>query len=208
MLFSRLLYFVSIISIASSIQLLIYPGEVRCIGEELVEKSSVKFSFKQVNNVADGNKDLPTKGLRMQISGPSIKQIYRNQLNGGEEKDFQYMVAKSGLHRVCFVSNLKTEQRVEINIKRLFDAENFVKSIKMEALQPLELLLSRAEDATRAINMEMDATIAREVELKVKSENMEWRINAFALFSIVVLISLSAWQTYFLKSYFRAKKLL
>jgi emp24/gp25L/p24 family/GOLD len=60
----------------------------------------------------------------------------------------------------------------------------------------------------QAINSEMDLMISREAALKVSSVDMEWRINAAAVFSIAVLLGLSAWQMVFLKKFFRSKKLL
>jgi hypothetical protein len=62
---------------------------------------------------------------------------------------FQHTSTAPGLYHICFSSTADTVQRVDVEVGRLFDPETFVKSIKAEELQPLELLLSRAEDAAR-----------------------------------------------------------
>jgi emp24/gp25L/p24 family/GOLD len=58
------------------------------------------------------------------------------------------------------------------------------------------------------ITVGMDAMSSKEAELQAASSRMEWRTNAFAVFSIVVLLGMSAWQIVFLKRFFISKKLL
>ncbi|KAG5188432.1 emp24/gp25L/p24 family/GOLD-domain-containing protein [Tribonema minus] len=195
------------VSSIHALQLDVQPGDTRCLGEELGEDTPAKFVFKQAPR---NNKplDFNSKGVYVMVTDPSGKSIFKQMLRGEQDVEFQYTSEGPGLYHICFSSSAHSIQRVDLSVGRHYDSESFVKSIKEEALQPLELLLSRAEDAARAINAEMDLSIQRESELKYTSVNMEWRINAFALFSIVVLLGLSAWQIVFLKKFFRSKKLL
>ena len=48
----------------------------------------------------------------------------------------------------------------------------------------------------------------REARMKQTSESTASRIRFFAYVSILVLLLLSFWQTVYLKSFFRSKKLL
>ncbi|KAG5182641.1 emp24/gp25L/p24 family/GOLD-domain-containing protein [Tribonema minus] len=190
-----------------AVQLDLQPGDTRCLGEELNEESQARFAFKLVRR-GGAPVDDSAKAVTVVVSKPSGQSVYSRKLFDYEQKAFEHAGAAPGLYHICFTSGCDTIQRVDLEVTQLFDQEAFVRSIKAEALQPLELLLSRAEDAARAINAELDQSIQREAQLKRTSVNMEWHINAFATLSIVVLLGLSAWQMAFLRRFFRSKKLL
>lgn len=77
-----------------------------------------------------------------------------------------------------------------------------------EHLKPVELQFRKAEDKLKSISDEMGKSREREAQLRQTSETMSGRIQWFSVLSITVLLTISAWQVYYLKSFFRAKKLL
>jgi hypothetical protein len=54
----------------------------------------------------------------------------------------------------------------------------------------------------------MDYVIQRESHLLEAGEQMEWRVNAFSVLSIVILLITGAWQMVYLRRFFTMKKLL
>ena len=100
------------------------------------------------------------------------------------------------------------ERRVLLDVKADIEAKDYSEVIRKEHLRPLELEFFKAEDALKQVAREFNYMRKREARMRETSESTGGRIKMFGYVSISVLLLLSFWQTVYLKSFFRSKKLL
>jgi emp24/gp25L/p24 family/GOLD len=73
-------------------------------------------------------------------------------IHQGEDskKEFEFETEEFGSYEICFTSTTKVVQRVDIDVGPDFVYDHDANLLKEESLQPLDILLSRAEDAAQA----------------------------------------------------------
>ena len=74
-------------------------------------------------------------------------------------------------------------------------------------MEPVEVELNKLLDSVTGIHAEQLYARAREEELRDTNESTADRVKWFSLLTIFVLLSLGLWQIFYLKQYFRSKKL-
>ena len=73
---------------------------------------------------------------------------------------------------------------------------------------PVEKQLDDSEHMLRDIAAEMDAALRREEHLRGSSEQGRDRVELFGVASMTVLFLTALWQVFYLRRFFRSKKLL
>eukprot|EP00616_Rhizochromulina_sp_CCMP1243_P009874 CAMPEP_0118963162 /NCGR_PEP_ID=MMETSP1173-20130426/1193_1 /TAXON_ID=1034831 /ORGANISM="Rhizochromulina marina cf, Strain CCMP1243" /LENGTH=212 /DNA_ID=CAMNT_0006911479 /DNA_START=1 /DNA_END=639 /DNA_ORIENTATION=- len=193
---------------AVALQVDLEPNSKRCLGEDMAEDAMGKFSF----FVVPSSPALPPEesrkaaGVRVQILAPSRSQLMAKDLTY-DVSEFTFTAHNAGMHHICFMNQKRETKRVNLEIETDL-VKDYSELVKQEHLKPLELQFRKAEDKLKSISHEMGKSREREAQLKQTSETMSSRIQSFSLLSITVLLVISAWQMYYLKSFFRAKKLL
>ena len=86
-------------------------------------------------------------------------------------------------------------------------AKDFHAIAKKSHLTPVEVELNKLLDSVTEIHAEQLYSRAREEELRDTNESTADRVKWFSLVTIVVLLCLGLWQIFYLKQYFRSKKL-
>uniref|UniRef100_A0ACB8G559 Transmembrane emp24 domain-containing protein 10 n=1 Tax=Sphaerodactylus townsendi TaxID=933632 RepID=A0ACB8G559_9SAUR len=84
----------------------------------------------------------------------------------------------------------------------------FVEIAKVEKLKPLELELRRLEDLSESIVNDFAYMKQREEEMRDTNESTNIRVLYFSIFSMFCLIGLATWQVFYLRRFFKAKKLI
>lgn len=191
---------------ASAITMQLSPLDYRCVGEEMEEDSFGKFTF-GVDRVLSGADASAKAAVRVSVIDPDRRMLYAKVLEF-EQDIFAFSTKKPGLHKICFRNNAREARRVVLEVKTDIETKDYSEVIRKEHLKPLELEFLKAEDTMRQVTREFNYMQKREARMKQTSESTASRIRFFAYVSILVLLLLSFWQTVYLKSFFRSKKLL
>ena len=190
-------------------------GEARCIGEEMEEESYGKFTFgvKFAPGAEPSKGEIHQSNVQVTVTDPSRRSIFSARLDFDAPDVFAFSTKRAGLHKVCFSNRGRkgapgTERRVLLDVKADIEAKDYSEVIRKEHLRPLELEFFKAEDALKQVAREFNYMRKREARMRETSESTGGRIKMFGYVSISVLLLLSFWQTVYLKSFFRSKKLL
>uniref|UniRef100_A0A671S2Q6 Transmembrane protein Tmp21-like n=1 Tax=Sinocyclocheilus anshuiensis TaxID=1608454 RepID=A0A671S2Q6_9TELE len=79
---------------------------------------------------------------------------------------------------------------------------------KVEKLKPLEVELRRLEDLSESVVNDFAYMKKREEEMRDTNESTNTRVLYFSIFSMCCLIGLATWQVFYLRRFFKAKKLI
>ncbi|XP_067837882.1 transmembrane emp24 domain-containing protein 10-like, partial [Heptranchias perlo] len=79
---------------------------------------------------------------------------------------------------------------------------------KAEKLKPLEVELRRLEDLSESIVNDFADMKQREEEMRDTNESTSARVLYFSIFSMCCLVGLATWQVFYLRRFFKAKKLI
>merc|ERR1711892_1571541 len=97
---------------------------------------------------------------------------------------------------------------IEINLKKGVEAKSYEEQAKTEKLKPLEVELRRLEDMSDSIVMDFQYMKSREEEMRSTNESTNTRVLYFSIFSMVCLVALGTWQVFYLRRFFKSKKLI
>eukprot|EP01104_Vermistella_antarctica_P002560 TRINITY_DN12798_c0_g1_i1.p1 TRINITY_DN12798_c0_g1~~TRINITY_DN12798_c0_g1_i1.p1 ORF type:complete len:215 (-),score=62.35 TRINITY_DN12798_c0_g1_i1:76-720(-) len=121
-----------------------------------------------------------------------------------------------GDYKFCFFDEAKAGQnvnptytrRVNFVLKHGVEAKDYSEVAKQEDLKPLEIELIRIEDSLDALNHEMMRFRNRGEVMQNTNSSTNARVLWFSVISTLILLSLGVWQIFYLKRYFRQKKLI
>lgn len=184
----------------------------RCVGDNIAEDAMGKFTFMVIHpKEAQGEKISVEKskqgsGITVVVTSPKA-QLFHKVLTYQVEP-FSFTASDPGMHQICFHNNRKEVRRVNLEVETDLAVKDYSELVRQEHLKPLELQFRKAEDKLKAISKEMGKSREREAQLRVTSDAMANRIQWMSFLSISVLLTVSAWQIFYLKSFFRSKKLL
>lgn len=191
-------------SVFSALQIDIKPHQKRCIGQELDQEDSAIFSFRAIHLV----KDFALHELVAKITDPDGGSLFDGLVAIDREgQKIEKQIETRGVYKMCFHLRGGAETiRIIIDID--FKHSSSDPSKKVEDISTLESQLKSAEDSLRQISREIDFARRQEDSLKGAGEAVDQRIQWFAFFSIIILLTTSFWQILYLRHYFTSKKLL
>jgi hypothetical protein len=187
------------------------PGESRCIGEEMEEDSFGKFSYGIIEPSAGADESMPH--VRVTIADTTRWNLHAKNIVDYEPTSFALSTKNPGLHRMCFANRAWKHKeaaatRIHFEIKSDIETKDYSAVIRKEHLKPLQAELLIAEDTLKQVADEYKYMTKREARMRKTSESTAARINRFSYVSISLLVLLSVWQTLYLRSFFRSKKLM
>uniref|UniRef100_A0A4W5R6E3 Transmembrane p24 trafficking protein 10 n=2 Tax=Hucho hucho TaxID=62062 RepID=A0A4W5R6E3_9TELE len=127
---------------------------------------------------------------------------------------FAFTTEDYDMFEVCFESKSPMgtgripDQLVNLDMKHGVEAKNYEEIAKVEKLKPLEVELRRMEDLSESIVNDFAYMKRREEEMRDTNESTNTRVLYFSLFSMCCLIGLATWQVFYLRRFFKAKKLI
>ncbi|XP_029454265.1 transmembrane emp24 domain-containing protein 10 [Rhinatrema bivittatum] len=127
---------------------------------------------------------------------------------------FAFTTEEYDMFEVCFESKLPVgtgrtpDQLVILDMKHGVEAQNYEELAKVEKLKPLEVELRRLEDLSESIVNDFAYMKKREEEMRDTNESTNVRVLYFSIFSMCCLIGLATWQVFYLRRFFKAKKLI
>ncbi|XP_060711428.1 transmembrane emp24 domain-containing protein 10 [Hemiscyllium ocellatum] len=127
---------------------------------------------------------------------------------------FAFTTDDYDMFEICFESRLPAghfrvpDQLIILNTKHGVEAKNYEDIAKAEKLKPLEVELRRLEDLSESIVNDFAYMKQREEEMRDTNESTSARVLYFSIFSMCCLIGLATWQVFYLRRFFKAKKLI
>lgn len=201
---------------------------LKCIFLFLFCKSAFSISFHLPVNSRkclreEIHKDVLVTGEYEVSEQPSIKTHLKITDSAGHilyakedasKGKFAFTTEDYDMFEVCFESRYPMgtgrfpDQLVILNMKHGVEAKNYEEIAKVEKLKPLEVELRRLEDLSESIVNDFAYMKKREEEMRDTNESTNTRVLYFSIFSMCCLIGLATWQVFYLRRFFKAKKLI
>ncbi|XP_034964173.1 transmembrane emp24 domain-containing protein 10 [Zootoca vivipara] len=187
------------------------PGKARkCLREEIHRDMLVTGEYEVV--APPGSSSGPSANLKITDSAGHILYVKEDATKG----KFAFTTEDYDMFEACFESKLPVvpgtgrmpDQFVTLNMKHGVEAKNYEEIAKVEKLKPLELELRRLEDLSESIVNDFAYMKKREEEMRDTNESTNIRVLYFSIFSMFCLIGLATWQVFYLRRFFKAKKLI
>jgi len=100
------------------------------------------------------------------------------------------------------------QRTVNLHIRVGSDAKSYNLGTKKEEMSSIELKVRKAADGVTDILADMLYLVDREAKMRITNESTNERVMWLSVFSMVFLCVLTCWQIYYLRSFFRSKKLI
>ncbi|XP_063801147.1 transmembrane emp24 domain-containing protein 10-like [Pseudophryne corroboree] len=190
---------------AGAISFYLPPGSKKCLKEEIHKDVLVTGDYE----VAEQQPALITH-LRVTDSAGHI--LYSKE--EAKKGKFAFTTDDYEVYEVCFESTgssdalRSADQLIILNVKHGVEAKNYEDLAKAEKLKPLEVELRRLEDLSDSIVKDFTYMKRREEEMRDTNESTSLRVLYFSMFSMFCLVALATWQVFYLRRFFKAKKLI
>lgn len=188
-----------------SIRFFIKPHQKRCLKHEMYANQLAVGEY-EVSN-------LPDTVVDMTITDSKDHTALRRDNIDGKGK---FAVTSDGVdyYYLCFTltvppgSSLQSLQReISLDFKVGAEAKSYEKE-DADKLSELEVELRRLQDLTEAVIMDFAYLKKREQEMRDTNESTNTRISYQSVISVIILLVLATWQVLYLRTYFRARKLI
>jgi hypothetical protein len=120
---------------------------------------------------------------------------------------FAHTASASGEYRMCF-HNSESPSLKTVSLSLSAGGRDYAEMAKKDNLKPLEIELKRLEDAVGQIHQEMKFLQTREQQMRATNDSTASRVWWWSILSILVLLAVNGGQIFYLKSFFKAKKLI
>eukprot|EP00741_Cyanophora_paradoxa_P004603 tig00000821_g4467.t1 len=156
----------------------------------------------------------PGPGMEIEVSVTDPSNGIKHRRDKADEGRFTFETSYAGDHKFCFYNKAAHNQhpsgsaRIGVIFKTGLAAKDYAEIARKENLKPLEVHLRRMEDVVNEIQREMEYMKEREAYLRDTNESTNARVAWFSVFSICVLIGLGVYQSFYMRKFFMAKKLI
>ncbi|XP_059898561.1 transmembrane emp24 domain-containing protein 10 [Gadus macrocephalus] len=154
----------------------------------------------------------PNTKTNLKITDSSSHTLYSKE--DATKGKFAFTTEDYDMFEVCFESKSPMgtgrvpDQLINLDMKHGVEAKNYEEIAKVEKLKPLEVELRRLEDLSESIVNDFAYMKKREEEMRDTNESTNTRVLYFSIFSMCCLIGLATWQVFYLRRFFKAKKLI
>ena len=190
----------------SGVQFDIQRKTEKCLRDELVRKSLavVQYGVLVQENTGLTGVSIIARDPR----GKYLKEEKNIPANMNDFGSFQFTADIDGAYEICFYNNHESVRRVFLEFKHGVEARDYTEVAKKEHLAPVEKELRQMEDTVDEIHREMLYMRKREAAMRDTNESTNSRVLWFSIISIVILLIMGGWQIYYLKNFFKSKKLI
>ncbi|XP_050438396.1 transmembrane emp24 domain-containing protein bai-like [Adelges cooleyi] len=193
----------AIISSGNCIRWHMQPNTQKCLKEELRQHILVKGEYEVV----------PVEGQHIDYIVRDSKAHILSQKEDISTGKFSFIVENYDMFEICFISRASSNHRVVkqeiyLDVKTGVEAKNYEGIDEASKLKPLELDLKRLEDMSQDIVQDFENMKRRSEDMRTTNESTKSRLFYFSVFSMLCLITLATWQVFYLRRYFKAKKLI
>ncbi|XP_023017116.1 transmembrane emp24 domain-containing protein bai [Leptinotarsa decemlineata] len=188
---------------ANCIMWTLEPNSQKCLREELQQNIPVIGEF-EVSEASGQTVDYVVTDSKGHILAK------RQGISKGK---FSFNTESYDTYEICFVSHVPQNfkgiaQEVSLVTKHGIETKNYDTLGEAAQLKPIEVELKRLEDLSNAIVQDFAIMRKREEEMRDTNESTNSRVLYFSVFSMCCLLGLATWQVLYLRTYFKAKKLI
>uniref|UniRef100_A0A8D0E549 GOLD domain-containing protein n=1 Tax=Salvator merianae TaxID=96440 RepID=A0A8D0E549_SALMN len=182
------------------------PQARKCLKEELHRDVMVTGEYVVSEATAPGI------STDLQVTDSSGHLLYSK--TDAKKGKFAFTTDDYEIYEICFESRGQPghfrvpDLLVTLNIKHGVEARNYEDIAKAEKLKPLEVDLRRLEDLSESIVKDFAFMKRREEEMRDTNESTSARVFYFSIFSMLCLVILATWQVFYLRRFFKTKKLI
>jgi len=154
--------------------------------------------------------------MSLEITAPNGHTVWENNDASGDGT-FAFTAEGDGNYKFCFRdvrrpgvsggSNLPSRRVTVSAEEKPVNVETDTGASK-NSLKPVEYRLKVMERQTQELETEFKRYREREARHRDTSESTNTRIPSLSTVTIIILLCVGGWQVYYLKNYFRKKKLL
>uniref|UniRef100_A0AAY4BND9 GOLD domain-containing protein n=1 Tax=Denticeps clupeoides TaxID=299321 RepID=A0AAY4BND9_9TELE len=195
----------ALVDAAAAISFLMPVNSRKCLREEIHKDVLVTGEY-------EVSEQQSTKS-NLKITDSSNHILYSKE--DATKGKFAFTTEDYDMFEVCFESKSPMagtgrvpDQLVHLDMKHGVEAKNYEEIAKVEKLKPLEVELRRLEDLSESIVNDFAYMKKREEEMRDTNESTNTRVLYFSIFSMCCLIGLATWQVFYLRRFFKAKKLI
>jgi len=175
--------------------------DMKCVSEEHNERAIVLFSFKSIDNVK----------LSIKLFDPNEKVV--KQFEDVSEGDYGFTAEVGGDYKACFFAAQipaedRAKHRVSLEWKSGVAATTWGKIAKETDVDVFTKSLRRLEADLIEVHETMLELRKLEADMRDKNEATNSRVVWMGLISLVVCVGLAFWQIFYLKAFFKRKKVL
>ncbi|KAA8538499.1 hypothetical protein F0562_028130 [Nyssa sinensis] len=196
-----------LLPIAQAVWLNLPSTGTKCVSEEIQTNVVVLADYTVVNDDEHPHV-IPTMSAR--VTSP-----YGNNLHHQENVthgQFAFTTSEAGNYLACFWvdSNHQVGEGLTVSLDwRIgIGAKDWESVARKEKIDGVELELRKLEGLVEAIHENLNYLKDREAEMREVSETTNARVAWFSIMSLSVCIMVSIFQLWYLKRYFRKKKLI
>lgn len=185
------------------ISFMLTPNVKKCLKEEIHKDVLVTGEYKL--------SEAPGHNTLLHVGDSKGHTLYNKE--EAEEGKFAFTTDDYDTFEICFQTKIPpgmrgVEREVFLDVKRGVEAKSYEDLAKSEKLKPMEVELRRLEDLSEAILNDFAYMKEREEQMRDTNESTNSRVLYFSIFSMVCLLSLATWQVFYLRRYFKSKKLI
>ncbi|KAG0256445.1 vesicle coat component [Mortierella polycephala] len=143
-------------------------------------------------------------------------QLWRKDTLTQDLQRTTFLTKQAGEVVACFSNVLEDGYNPDPRYVRIVDIDfdvgaetiDYAKLAETEKLRPMELELRKLEDLVGDILENMEHLQEREKKMRNTNESTNERVQWFSTLTMVVLVALGVWQIFYLKRFFRKKRLI
>ncbi|XP_057660800.1 transmembrane emp24 domain-containing protein bai [Diorhabda carinulata] len=197
------LIFVTFLVSSNCIMWNLEPNTRKCLREELQQNIPVIGEF-EVSEAPGQTVDYVVTDSKGEILAK------RQAISKGK---FSFNTESFDTYEICFISQVPqhirgVSQEVSLITKHGIETKNYEAYGEAAQLKPIERELKKLEDLSESIVQDFAIMRKREEEMRDTNESTNSRVLYFSIFSLCCLLGLATWQVLYLRTYFKAKKLI
>ncbi|KAK0181913.1 hypothetical protein PV327_000097 [Microctonus hyperodae] len=157
--------------------------------------------------------EVPGQTVSYEVKDSKGHIFTRDEVPHGKSWKFTFTSETFDTYEICIYSSVPPHQRgakqeITLSIKHGVETKNYEAIAEAAKLKPIEVELKRLEDLSASIVQDFVRMRQNEEQMRDTNEATNARVLYFSIFSMCCLLGLATWQVFYLRRFFRAKKLI
>lgn len=204
-LFIVLILFSGKIFFTEALRFYVSANDKKCLKEEIHKNVVLTGEYEMTDAVGHTT--------TVHVTDTRGHTLYKRENFPETRGKFAFTADEYDIFEICVqihgpTNQQKVNREISLVLKHGVEAKNYEDLAKAEKLKPLEVELRRLEDLSDAIVQDFAYMRQREEEMRDTNESTNSRVLYLSIFSMFCLLGLATWQVLYLRSFFKAKKLI
>ncbi|KAF0700968.1 Aste57867_8538 [Aphanomyces stellatus] len=200
-----LVLLLSVLAVAQAVIFQVRPYKTKCLTTDVDQDSQVITQYQVLGNVQGKT------NVAFWLEDPKKVQLKSDpNVDSTEDQshEFKFTAETHGTYTACFTNSNDRPVQISFEFKHGVEAIDYSDVAKKEHLMPVEKELRKLEDTVAEIHREMLYVRDREASMRDTNESTNTRVTYLNALTIVILLGVGVWQIFYLKSFFKSKKLI